>query len=370
MTFKEFSLDIYQLYKGKIENKIVKALLAAGSACIFAAVAPNYLLPIIIEVSNQYLNTHFDVPTLNLDYIVLGALISIGILFYSCAIFFYFKTNKKINFGTLLQIRHSSIESSNTSKKNRNQSNYKIETIDIDQNLEMSNTSKQGIENALYIQEKAANKILQSTNGNDSISVEYYGLAHIPLVILLGYQISDKIPVKFYEWNQNQGQWESIDSNHKNYPPLILEKNDEKQPLNAASEIVVKIGLTYPIPNENLKGLNLLHLNSYYLHLESPHRNNIINIEQLQKYKAEFRNLLDVINQKYTNLKKVHLFYSGQTSFAYSIGSAVTPRMDKEIIIYNYVGSESPQYNWNLNLKKISQQITVELTKEYEKNNV
>lgn len=71
MSNKDFLLKIYQLYKGKLENKIVKTFLTAGSACIFAAVAPNYLLPFFIELSNQYLHTQFDVPSIKLDYLVL-----------------------------------------------------------------------------------------------------------------------------------------------------------------------------------------------------------------------------------------------------------------------------------------------------------
>lgn len=357
-------MKIYQLYKGKIENKIVKTFLTAGSACIIAAVTPNYLLPFVFELSNQYLQTKFEVPTIKIDYVVLGFLMGIGLLLYAFAVIFYFKINKKEVVGTLLQIRHSSIEPTNILNTDKDQSKYKIEVIDIDQNVEMSNTSKKGIEQALYIQEKAVNKIIQFTNGNAAVDVEYYGLAHIPLVVLLGYQISDKIPVQFNEWNQNQGEWISINSNNKNYPHIILEKDENNQQPESITEVVVKVGLTYPIPNENLIGLNLSHLNTYYLHLENPHRNNIINLEQLQNYKEKFRNLLDSINQKYINLEKVHLFYSGQTSFAYYIGSAITPRMDKEILVYNYVGSESPQYNWYLNLKKSGQQITVGLTRE------
>lgn len=370
MSLKEFLLKFLQLYKGKIENKIIRAFLTAGTACIIAAGSPNFLIPLIFELLNQYLKTEFDIPTFNINYIVLVILLLMGIFFYGCAICFYVNTKKKQIISKLLKIRHSSIESSNTIKTDSDYSSHHIEIINIDQKLEMSNISKHSIERALYIQEKEVKKIIQSTDGNDYVDIEYYGLAHIPLVILLGFQIADKLNTKLHEWNQNKSQWELIGSNNRSFPPLLLEKNNHKQVHQNVTEVVVKIGLTYLIPEENLEGLNLHHLNSYYLHLEKPHRNNIINIEQLQKYKEEFRKLLDEINQNYIKLEKVHLFYSGQPSFAYCIGSTITPRMDKEIIIYNYVGSEFPQYNWHLNLKKVDQHIEVGLTKEQINRNV
>ncbi|MCS0543254.1 SAVED domain-containing protein, partial [Aeromonas veronii] len=125
-----------------------------------------------------------------------------------------------------------------------------------------------------------------------------------------------------------------------------------------------------PIPNSDLSGLNLEGLNSYYLHLNPTHRNAIFSIEQLEAYKKQFRNLLDKINQSYPKLKRIHLFYSGQPSLAYRLGSAITQRMDKEIIVYNYVGTSYPKYNWAINLKKVEQPITVNITGDELSGNV
>ncbi|PID23766.1 SAVED domain-containing protein [Sporosarcina sp. P7] len=370
MRGSDFILKVIRILRGTIENKIIFTLLSIGATCILAAVGPSYILRFILELLNYLFKTNFDTTIFNLSYIVFGVLLTVGILFCVGAILFYTMTKKNHIIGKLMKIRHSSIESSNFSNTDISPSRYLLEIVNIDQKLEMSSNTKEGIEKALYIQEKAVKKIIQFTDGNDINDVEYYGMAHIPIVVLLGYQIADKVPIKLHEWNQNISLWETVDSDNRNYPPLLLEKCTEKQLPNETKELVVKIGLTYPIPDENLDGLNLHHLNSYYIHLETPHRNNIVNIEQLQSYKKYFRDLLDEINQKYLKLEKIHLFYSGQPTFAYCIGSAITPRMDKEFVIYNYVGTEFPQYNWHINLKKIDQPISVSLTKEYVNGNV
>lgn len=53
-------------------------------------------------------------------------------------------------------------------------------------------------------------------------------------------------------------------------------------------EIVIKVGITYPIPDGDIYELQLQDLNSYYLHLNPPHRNAIISSEQLKAYKRNF----------------------------------------------------------------------------------
>lgn len=147
------------------------------------------------------------------------------------------------------------------------------------------------------------------------------------------------------------------------YPPLKIEKNDSKQGAED-TEVVVKIGITYPIPDADLSGLHLDGFKSYYLHLKHPHRNAIVCLEQINEYQKQFRHVLDEINQTFPHLERIHLFYSGQPSLAYRLGSTISPRMDKDIWVYNHVGVANPKYNWAINLKKIGNLLNIKIKGE------
>jgi hypothetical protein len=349
---------IAKFLKGRHEKKIVWIFIATGSTLILVNIPQQYWYYPVIDA---IFKTKFTNSVNEVNYLLLFITLPIGLLLMGTGLWFHFKTRQKAKKLHMLQIRHTSIESVGFSKISDEMDDYNVEILPLNQLEELKTFSKENLEHALREQEKFVQRISNSLDGSSDKEVAYFGLAHIPLMILLGFQIADKSSVKFFEWNQGKLRWDEIGSNNNVFPSLIEEEELLQSP-EETKEVVVKIGLTFPIPNSDLTGLNLDGLNSFYLHLDPPHRNAIIGVEQLDTYKEEFRRLLDKILQKYPNLQRVHLFYSGQPSFAYRLGSALTERMDKEIIAYNYVGSSNPKYNWAINLKKPGKQISILVT--------
>ncbi|MCM3567568.1 SAVED domain-containing protein [Neobacillus mesonae] len=353
---------IKDFFRGWFEKKITFFLITSGVGVLSTGFAQDWWKSVLVSFINEVFDTHLEnteEPT-NYVYLTISTLIGAGLI--GLGFWFYFKTKEKVKKQTMLQIRHSSIESVDYTKVDVDLSDYNIEPYPILQLEELKVINETNLRHALREQEKTVTKILQRVDGNNDIELSYWGLAHIPLLFLLGYQIADKSNSSFYEWNQNQLRWEKVKDKQTIYPTLKIEKNNSKQGVDETNEVVVKIGITYPVNDADLNGLDLDNFNSYYLHLEHPHRNAIVCMEQLNQYQKQFRQLLDEINQTYPQLKKIHLLYSGQPSLAYRLGSAISPRMDKEIWVYNYVGISYPKYNWTINLKKIGNQISIKIT--------
>lgn len=351
---------VVNYFKGWQEKKILTIFLTTGSVIALAGVPKWYNSMFDAVLKTNLAASHDEI---HYPLVVIGAvLMFVGFWFY----IIIKRTEKKLN---MIQIRHLSIESVGFSKIASEMNNYNVEVVTLNQLEELKEVNKDNLKHALWEQEKLVQNILNRLHGSSDLEVSYFGLAHIPLMILLGYQIADKSSVKFFEWNQNKFLWDEIQSNSKAFPALVEEENLQ-QSVEETKEVIIKVGLTYPIQDSDLLGLDLDGLNSFYFHLEQPHRNAIISVEQLEKYKQQFRGLLDKINQMYPQLQRVHLFYSGQPSFAYRLGSAITERMDKEIIVYNYVGTSNPKYNWAINLKKPGKPITVFLTGDRGEDNV
>ncbi|MCH1626120.1 SAVED domain-containing protein [Fredinandcohnia quinoae] len=352
---------IKNFFKGWHEKKITLLLITGGVGVLSTGFAQDWWKSVLISFANEVFHTHIqytEEPT-NYVYLTIATLVGAGLI--GLGLWFYFKTKEKAKKQTMLQIRHSSIESVDYSKVDVDLSDYNIEPYPILQSEELKVLKEPNLHHALREQEKTVTKILQRIDGNADIELSYWGLAHIPLLFLLGYQLADKSNSSFFEWNQNKLRWEKVKEKHVVYPPLKIEKTDSKQSVEETKEVVVKIGVTYPVNDTDLSGLHLDSLNSFYLHLEPPHRNAIVCKEQLNEYQKRFRQLLDEINQTFPQLERIHLFYSGQPSLAYRLGSSISPRMDKEIWVYNYVGLSQPKYNWAINLKKIGNQIDIKL---------
>ncbi|WP_165997593.1 SAVED domain-containing protein [Bacillus sp. Cs-700] len=143
-------------------------------------------------------------------------------------------------------IRHSSIEVATYETDDNNLSNHESEWFELNQVKELSALNESSLEFALRNQEKTASNILACLDTTKKGDVSYLGLAHVPLVFLLGYQVADKTFMNFYEWNQNKLVWQRLADKKKNYPPLLLKRDEEKQKIKEVTDVIVKFGITYP----------------------------------------------------------------------------------------------------------------------------
>lgn len=350
------------MFCGSAGNKMAAAMIAGGIGIIGASVGTDWVQIVLLFVA-KILNVTADVP--DADSTIIGVVAG-GCLVLGGAVFYLIINRSKDPQKTkqVARIEHVSIEVADFSRIPNEQRAATI-VHKIDQVDSMRHLSEMGINNALFIQKKEVNSILNRYQYDDVRPevMDYYGLAHIPFTILLGYQIADKVKIGFYEWNQNKGDWFEIKNKMDSYQKLILDKNQIQNP-RGVSEIILKVGMTTSVEDDHLSGLGLDGLDTYNLRLENPGRNHIVSLQQLQEYKVKVRDTLDKINRAYPNLKKIHLFYSGQMSFAYCLGSTFSPRMDPQIFVYNHVFGGYPRYNWVLPLKKAHEDIEAKLTRE------
>lgn len=347
--------------KGRHEKWITRTLIGAGAVLILSG-TQSVWMSLLVSFLNDRFKTNLADPNDSINFVYLAICIVVGGGLIWFGLNFYFRTKEKTKLKPLVHIQHSSIQAVSYANINKDLSDYSLEYYPINQLEELKTIDSRNLYHALREQEKAVERISLRIDGSSDIEVAYLGLAHIPLTVLLGYQISDKVDAAFYEWNQNDPKWEVIESDTDiSFPTLFRNANDTLQDVQSTKEIVLKVGITYPIPDEDIQELYLHNLNSYYLHLNPPHRNAVVSLEQLKAYKKVFRDLLDEINQKYPNLQRIHLFYSGQPSLAYTLGSAITSRMDNEIWIYNHTRTTSPKYKWSIRLPTKEKPIEVKI---------
>jgi hypothetical protein len=360
---KVFS-TIKKYFKGWFEKRIVWSLIAAGVAILLAAFTQPWWQEIVIALLNKYLHLNIEDSNVKVNYFLLLLASVVAFTLIRTGVWFHFKTKEKVTKKTMVQICHSSIESVGYSKIDKDLTDYVVEPYHLNQVEELKKPNEPNLKHALREQEKFVQKVLNRIGGSSDVDLAFLGLAHIPLMVLLGFQLANKASAMFFEWNQNELLWEEIEDSIVENQPLLLDKSIHKQDTQITKDVIIKIGVTYPIEDWQLSGLNLENLNSYYLHLEVPERNAVTNVKQLNQYQQKFRGLLDEINQTYPLLERVHLFYSGQPSLAYRLGSAITSRMDKEMWVYNYIASSSPKYPWAINLRKDGQPVSLKFTGE------
>src|SRR5699024_8118270 len=220
--------------KGRHEKIITRGLIGVGSLILVSGLSLNNWWVIIAFLSDEIFNTQLNVSIESIDYTRLIITSALGLFLILLGLWFYFRTRNPEKKDAFVRALHSSIESVSYSKVDKIFSEYVLEDHILDQAEEMKNINMLNLQHALRKQEKFVQKILNRIAGKSELEIGYFGLAHVPLVFLLGFQMADKLSPSFFEWNQNDQIWEEIKRKEITYPKLLLVKNEDKQHVSVA----------------------------------------------------------------------------------------------------------------------------------------
>ena len=178
--------------------------------------------------------------------------------------------------------------------------------------------------------------------------VAYYGLAHIPLLFMAGYHLSNKYPLNFFEHNRRNGKWELLKEDADG-PELSIEGLPDR--INSASgAVTLRLSISYEITSEIIAGLVPHPLADIHLRLPHPHLDPITSDKQLQAYSATFRTVLDAIHHYLPNAHSIHVFYAGPVCLALNCGRQVSKTIHPRLFVYNYLAQANPPYQWGLDI--------------------
>ncbi|WP_161624242.1 SAVED domain-containing protein [Spongiibacter marinus] len=185
------------------------------------------------------------------------------------------------------------------------------------------------------------------SSGADS-PIAYYGLPHVPLAFYLGYLLSDsKYRVDLYDLNNDSGRWDQLSGITRAID--LFTKIDCVESSDASGDVVVAIGISYPIHPTEIAELGLSSiLATAEINARQPTRQLITSHDQIAQVCTEFRKTLEVIKNKFPNRRRIHVFYAGPVSLSFALGRCISERIDPEIIVYNYSSQSIPKYAWSL----------------------
>jgi hypothetical protein len=176
----------------------------------------------------------------------------------------------------------------------------------------------------------------------------YYGIAHIPLLFLAGYTLSNRRAIRLFENDRYTRSWD------------LLQRCDVVPPLRLCGmpstveqrcgEVVVRVSISYRVTEDVVAEVIPEPLASLELGLEQPQLDAITSEEQLRDYTRAFRQMMDEIHHCFPHARGIHIFYAGPPSLAFSFGQLVSKTIHPRLIVYNFFGQDRPRYSWGLDL--------------------
>ncbi len=179
-------------------------------------------------------------------------------------------------------------------------------------------------------------------------SVAYFGIAHIPLLFHLGYRLSNKRKLHFFELNRYTGCWEYLygetEGPELRLDGLPVQVNEE------AGDVLIRISISNTVRLEEVTSVVPSPIASIHIRIEPTKRDVMVSECQLHRYGAKFRWMLDEIHEFLPNRERVHIFYAGPVSLAVYFGQLLSQTIDRKIVIYNYTAKDFPRYSWGLEI--------------------
>ncbi len=203
-------------------------------------------------------------------------------------------------------------------------------------------------EQAAY-QKKAIRELLQKTW---DLSPRYavFSLAPIPLVLQLGFLLSNRTEVQCYQFHRDRQSWQWQPT--AEYDAEIYTKGMPTETLAEEEEVTIWVSLSAVISPKDTEAVIGSPRVQIDVTVDNPDVMWLKNQHQLVTLGNVFRGILSQIRKRVPNTKKIHLFYAGPTGGAVVIGQQINPRMDAPVYTYQFSKQTSPHYQLALILQE------------------
>jgi hypothetical protein len=178
--------------------------------------------------------------------------------------------------------------------------------------------------------------------------IAYYGIAHIPLLFLAGYTLSNRRAILQFENDRHTRGWDLLQRGGE-APPLQITGLPDTVTWETG-EVVVRVSVSFRVAQAAVVDVIGAPLASVELGLERPALDSISSAGQLRAYGQAFRQTMDLIQERLPRARGIHIFYAGPPSLAFLCGQLVSKTIHPRLVVYNFVGKDRPQYSWGLDL--------------------
>jgi hypothetical protein len=177
-----------------------------------------------------------------------------------------------------------------------------------------------------------------------------FSLAPIPLVIYLGFLLSDRVQVRCFQFDRNQASW-----SWSNIPTSEIDSNIQvtglpNEVINHEVEVVIRVSLSASISLSETEEVIPDAAAEIDIFVEQPNVMWLSNPQQLSQLGQVFRQTLANIRRFFPQCRQIHLFYAGPTGGGVILGQQINPRMNPPVKLYQYSRQTTPRYQLALTL--------------------
>lgn len=188
---------------------------------------------------------------------------------------------------------------------------------------------------AQEITDEIQRKLSLGIDGNPIGHISVFGIAAQPLLMVLGKNLPDTLPIDIYQANRNiddvnkTWNWNENDKSISDYQVTKIQKRKN-------NDVAIVLALSDNIESDKYANAIDDDFSIYKLSIEDPTPLFLKNKQQLEVFAYEFRKLLNNVQKDHGKDTNIHLFTAVPASMAIQIGRMLIPTKDPNIYVYEY----------------------------------
>lgn len=177
-----------------------------------------------------------------------------------------------------------------------------------------------------------------------------FSIAPIPLIVHLGFLLSDSVLVRPYKLHIDTVSWEWPDRDGEAIDDNIQVSGVPEDVVSETCEVVIRVSLSERVGEYETDAVLPDVSVQVDVFVDNPSLNWIRSPHQLERLAEVFRRVLSKIRRKAPFCQRIHLFAAVPAPAAMVLGQQVNPRMNPPVCVYQYARQKAPRYELALTL--------------------
>jgi hypothetical protein len=177
-----------------------------------------------------------------------------------------------------------------------------------------------------------------------------FSLSPIPLVIHLGYRLSDRVEVQPFQFDRDRKSWRWSDGPVSASDLDVRVNGLPETEIAGRGDVIIRVSLSDRINPRDTHIHVPNALAEIDISVPDADRMWLRSEQQLVRLATEFRRALKLIGQRVPNVERIHLFAAAPTPACIVMGQAINPRMTPPVALYEFNWQRSPKYEHVLTL--------------------
>lgn len=180
----------------------------------------------------------------------------------------------------------------------------------------------------------------QKNGDRSDMTTVYGGLTSVPYTFLTGVLLDDEGNLVTYDWDRKQELWRQIEGkdDHGSF------KIDGTEKISEVSEVVVALGFSYPVTDDDLE--TTFNFPIVRLTLENMSSDAHWSQEKQNRLAQQFFETVKQLSAM--GVKRIHLVLAAPNSVVFTFGRRYDKRNLPELVVYQYQRGENPAYPWGI----------------------